>query len=192
MFDIYLIHGLHSKPFVFLPMEYTLRYYIPNSNVYRVGYPTKLSLKESVKHVSNEIEKNSTKESNIILIGHSLGGIIAKNLHKHNWNIKKSIFISSPLKGSFVLDFIENKLPSINNIFCKDPIFSDIKSQNGEEPPHDYYTISTCWLNTEFDGRVFKNTCILNEEKHTHFSFSDHTIALIDPRVINHIINLIN
>lgn len=37
------------------------------------------------------------RSEEIILIGQSMGGVVANNLHTKGWKIKKAIYVGSPL-----------------------------------------------------------------------------------------------
>lgn len=86
------IHGLNSSHLSFSHVIKEL-----GAGNYPASYQSRQSLHLSVKEVLLQIPKKEP----VILVGHSLGGVIAMNIaHSKLRNVKKVITISSPLGGS--------------------------------------------------------------------------------------------
>lgn len=126
-----------------------------------------------------------SKEHSIVVIGQSIGGVIADNLHRKGWSIEKAIYIESPLHGANLLNQLEACLPTwVSNMFRKLP-YEYLKTKEPEqEPPHAYKTISMgSWSN--FDGCVYRKEATLTEEHHTHLAWADHRTIFANPRFVD-------
>ena len=183
---VFLLHGVGGHTITLLPLEFYLKK-IGYKRTFIISYPVDYfdCLDKNVDYVDEEMEKFADKEKEkVIIIGQSMGGIVANNLHKKGWNIQKSIYIGSPLHGANLLNQLESILPNTikNNLNKKPYDYLKNKTQE-EEPPHDYHTISMGWFYSNFDGCVYKEETILNEENHTHLYWADHRIVFIDPRL---------
>ncbi len=114
---IILLHGLGGfigPDFTALSLKPMKSYLEFNNyiNVYIVKYPSdESSIDESLEHVDGELTKLVDKDTEeIIVIGQSMGGVIAFNLHTKGWNIKRSISIGSPLHGARLITQVEGGL----------------------------------------------------------------------------------
>lgn len=205
---IILLHGLGG----FIGPEFTalslapLKSYLEfnnYTNVNIVKYPSdKFSIEESLDYVDNEILKIANKETDkIIVIGQSMGGVIAFNLHTRGWDLKLSLSIGSPLHGARLITQVEERLKENlpENIF--DYLHKSIKCQGHialqnksiqEEPPHDYRTISLGWFNYDFDGCVYKDEAIINPDKNLHLAWADHRTVFLNPRLWYHVKKILN
>lgn len=190
---IFLLHGLGSHTITFLPLVTYLKY--KGYTTHAISYPVdKLStIKESVDYVDQQISQIIDKNTEIIVIGQSMGGVIANNLHTKGYLIKKAIYIGSPLHGANLLNQLERTLPTfIRNYFNKPPYDILKDKQREEEPPHDYNTISMGWFNSDFDGCVYKNETMLDSTHHKHFSYADHRTFFANPRLWLHVHKLVD
>jgi pimeloyl-ACP methyl ester carboxylesterase len=92
MKTVIFIHGLNSS---YLSFSYLVKEL--GAGNYTASYKSRQSLNLSIEEILLQIPK---KEA-VVLVGHSLGGIIAMNIaHMKIRNITKVITISSPLSGS--------------------------------------------------------------------------------------------
>lgn len=192
--DIFLIHGIGSSKFTFLPLKMYLNKYGYN-NVHPLSYDAnnkKFSKSlESINEQILQILKNEDDE--IVVIGQSYGGVICNNLHRKGRNILKSICICSPLHGAKIVGLIEDNIPTFVSNILKNKALEFLRDKDLEEkPPHDFHTISFGWFNTEFDGCVYKHETVLDPEKHTHISWCDHRIGFLDIRLFNEVYNVLN
>ena len=208
---IILLHGLGGligNSFTRLSL-YPLKKYLVfkgYNNVHIISYPAdELTIEKSVEFVSNEISNITTKEKDIIIIGQSMGGVIAFNMHTMGWKICLTISIASPLHGARLITQVEN---SIKNNLCEsvsEYITKKIKGQGHIdlqnkstfnkkqlEPPHKYKTISLGWFNSEFDGCVYKDEAVIEEEQNLHLAWADHRTIFLNPRLWYHVHNIID
>jgi pimeloyl-ACP methyl ester carboxylesterase len=89
--SVHFIHGLNSShhSFAYLAKELGLKA--------KIDYESHQALTDSVLQVAKQLPKNEP----IILVGHSLGGVIAMLIaHAKTHDIQKVVTISSPLAGS--------------------------------------------------------------------------------------------
>jgi len=192
--NIFLIHGIGSNTLSFLPLKLYLNRY-GFKKVYSIDYPVnKYEFEESLKIVNNKIIKilNNDDNKEIVVIGQSFGGNISNSLHKMGRNIIKSICICSPLHGAKLVNMIESKIPKfVSNILRNKP-FEYLKDKDDDEkPPHDFHTISFGWFTSDFDGCVYKHETMLDPEKHTHITWTDHRTGFLDPRLFKEVFKVL-
>lgn len=195
---IILIHGLAGiagTSFIHLslyPLKKYLEYY-NHKNVYIIKYPSDyLTIENSLEYVSQEILKVTNKETEIIIVGQSMGGVIAFNLHNLGWKIKMAISVGSPLNGARLITQIENVIKKNTPKSIYDLTVWLLKTQGHIElqkemkqktPPHKYKTISLGWCNSNFDGCVYKDEAIISEENNIHLCWADHRTIFLNPRL---------
>jgi hypothetical protein len=191
---IFLLHGLGSHTITFLPMELYLNS-IGYENTYKLSYPVDDydTVDGSVDYVDKEMEKYACKDKDeVILIGQSMGGVVANNIHKKGWKVLYAVYIGSPLHGARLLNQLEKIVPTnIRDALYKKPYGILQKCTRASEPDHDYNTISMGWFNTEFDGCVYKDEVVLNEDKHVHLCWADHRTIFANPRLWTLVGNLL-
>jgi pimeloyl-ACP methyl ester carboxylesterase len=184
MEPVVLLHGLHSHPATFYPLERFLnkKGYL---NTHAIRYNAD---QENLNLILNEVDeilsKKIDREDKIIVIGQSLGGLVANNLHKKGWKIKIGIYIGSPLHGAKLIRQVSNYVPEFIISWFRCPAWNILDGKEmEEEPPHDYHTISMGWWDSTFDARVYKEETILDPEKHTHLENEDHGFVFLKPRL---------
>lgn len=187
---VLLLHGLGGKAKLsFLGISGYLRYAMGYKNIHIPTYPADQhdDLDSCLNFIDDYLlDIGLNKEDRLIIIGQSMGGVYAHNLHKKGWeNIFLSISIGSPLKGASILHSAEKYLPA----FIKDPLNKppyDYLKKNIEqsEPPHPYHCVTMGWFyGTNFDGCVFRDEAYLDEKNSTHYEFSDHRFFNFSPRL---------
>jgi esterase/lipase len=182
---VILLHGLGENPITLFPLEKYLNF-CGYSNTLRFRYPVdSLDFEDSLDFVDQEISKVVDKENEeIIVIGQSMGGVIANNLHRKGWTIKMAVYIGSPLHGANFLNQLESILPTFIRNFMFKKSYKFLQDKKPEPiPPHKYHTISMSWPFTEFDGCVYKRETILDEKNHTHLRWADHRTIFANPRL---------
>ena len=183
---IFLLHGLGSHAVTLLPLEMYLNS-MGFQNTHRVSYPVDYfdTVEKSVEYVDSELSQFAEKEKDeIVLIGQSMGGVVANNLHKKGWKVRKAVYIGSPLHAAQLLNQLESFLPTkIRDFLYKKPYDILKDKEREEEPPHDYHTVSMGWFNSRFDGCVYVDEAKLDEGKHTHLGWADHRTIFANPRL---------
>lgn len=167
---IFIIHGIGCTQNDILPLKINLMKH-GHINVYVVKYrPNYTSFETSLDDVDRYMRGYITKETEITLIGHSYGGVIANSIHKKGWRIKHAIYVAAPLNGSSIIKKFEWCAPILRAPACQ-----YLKSKDKDDPPpHLFTTISMGWFWSKFDGKLFKRETIINPSNHIHISFSDH------------------
>ena len=204
---IILLHGLGGLlgPQYAKLTLYPLKSYIEHhkyTNVHIITYPSDdLTIVQSIEYVSNEISKLADKEKEIIIIGQSMGGVIAFNMHSAGWKIRLSISIGSPLHGARLITQIEDSLrgnlreQDFSYLLQKIKGLGHIELQKKKrqlQPPHRYKTITMGWFNSNFDGCVYKDEAIIDPIHNAHLSWSDHRTIFINPRLWYVVHNIIH
>lgn len=131
-----------------------------------------------------KIAEIADRNKPIIVIGQSMGGVIANSLHKKQWDITIAIYIGSPLHGARLLNHLDSNLPTvIRDWFYKSGYDHLLTKEQEPAPPHPYHTISMAWPFTDFDGCVYKDEATIEEDKHTHLGWADHRTVFLNPRL---------
>ncbi len=192
---VFLIHGLGPTLISvasLAPLEWILKYNgFPETH--RIVYPVNESeFDEMVEYVDNEMSKITDRSSKVILIGQSMGGVVANSLHMKGWDIEYAIYIGSPLNGARLINKLDNILPTmIRNLMYKKPYGYLMSKKNEPEPPHQYHTISMSWPGTMFDGCVYRDEATLNAANSTHLYCADHRTVFLDPRLWASVVGLL-
>lgn len=184
---VFLLHGLGSHPITLHPLERHL-----NKNGWMrtkaISYnPDRENIEEAVDEVDRILSFYADKQSEqIILIGQSMGGVISNKMHTRGWNIKKAIYIGSPLHGARMVNVVENWFGNTLASLMRSPAWKPLsKGEKVKEPPHDYHTISMGWYNSSWDSRVFKDETMLHPLKHTHLAGEDHCLVFMKKRLFD-------
>jgi hypothetical protein len=198
---LFLLHGLGSHPITLFPLKIYLMYIKGFTNVHNIEYSVdNVDINDSINDANEKMARLCNKEINeIIIIGQSMGGVIASKLHTKGWKIKKIITIGSPLHGARILNQLNSALPSwISNFLRRNSYTYLMTKEKEKEPPHDYHTISMSWPFTDFDGCVYKDEAMFTKdeamftkEKHTHLKWADHRTIFTNPRLWITVGNLI-
>lgn len=181
---IFLLHGLGSHPITLLPLEI----YLNSKGFSRtksIKYnPDRTDIDSTLDEVDQKLSEYVDKYSEeIILIGQSMGGVVANKMHTKGWKIKKAIYIGSPLHGARMVNIVD-VLPEFIIKFLRSPAWELLrKCERSEEPPHDYHTISMGWYDTEWDSRVFIDETMLDPDKHIHLKGEDHCLVFLKPKL---------
>jgi len=184
---IILLHPIYGFSSLLLPIKILLKIK-GYKNVHIIKYDSNKCIDKCIDTVHNSMMKKvDLKKDTVIIIGQSFGGVIALELHKKKWNIKKTVSIASPLNGCSILNKIKNTFPKVyETLYVKS--FDDIKSKKSfNPPPHDYTTITASIPLLDFDGCLYKDECIIEENRNIHVPYSNHIFILFSPSVLYHL-----
>jgi len=161
--------------------------------VHVLGYASaKHDLDTLVRTVFSQIMTilNGNTVRPIALIGHSLGGVITHQIVTGGSipnPIRCTVLIAAPLHGSSLARLAQ--WTSITQWFGG-PVLTDLASLCTPTPiplPN-VHTLSSGWFGLGIDGRVSKHNTTLVGASHRHFPWSDHSLMMLDRRVINHLV----
>jgi len=138
-------------------------------------------LDECLDSIDISLQQHINKSTPIVVIGNSMGGVMAMHLHSRGWTIKKAIAVAAPLNGAGMFRLLEDNLPSsLFNVFYQPGYAYLRRTDKLAEPPHPYCTVS---FGPGFDGNVFESDTILNAKNHTGFFLGTHFSLVMDPMV---------
>ena len=189
---VILLHGLGPRVITGLslvPLELYLNHVCGYKNTHRIRYPVNTMMpREMVDDVSKTmigLGLGLGDDDEIMVIGQSMGGVVANMLHTKGWNISKAVYIGSPLNGARLLKQIESILPTFVKDMLMKPAYHYlmIPSMRAAVPPHDFHTISMAWPFTDFDGCVYRDEACIHADHHTHLAFADHRSVFLNPRL---------
>lgn len=184
MHTVVLLHGLGAHPWTLWPLQQYLKYQKVYGAFYNLKYEADRYdvLEDLVHHVDEVMLKAGIgKDRSLVLIGQSMGGVVANELHRKGWHIHKALYIGSPLHGARLITQLEGLLKLTG--FFKPPYALLQHKARAIEPPHMYHTISMGWGLSAFDGCVYRPETMLHPDKHTHLSWADHRFVFADPRL---------
>lgn len=183
---ILLLHGLGSHTLTLKPLELFLKFKSKYKNIYNIKYDLEFehyldALDELRNKINNIFDISNDK---LIIIGQSMGGVMAHLLHTKGWNVIKSISIGSPIHGANIVNYLEYYLPKCIKRKCFRKSYNYLKKcESIKKPPHPYHTISMSWFYSNFDGCVFTNEAKFDNNNHTHLNFADHRTIFMNPRL---------
>lgn len=137
------------------------------------------------------MEKKIDKEQSVIVIGHSLGGLVGSRLHTKGWKIDLLITVGSPLKGAAILKYFNQIIPKIMQKPFMTPVKKNLYRMIDDiidEPPHPYHCFTMSLPTSDnFDGCIFVNEARFKDEHHTHLPYADHWLIFVNPRLLTRI-----
>lgn len=180
---IVLLHGLGATPITLWPLEAYLKW-CGHESVRRVAYPVdRLSTDDAVLYVSRRLAE-MTDARDIVVVGQSMGGVVANRLHRHGWNVLLGVYIGSPLHGARALRQIQATVPTAAWRWIHKPPYDYLMTKPREAaPPHPVETISMGWGWSSFDGCVYRDEATLDPAHHQHLSWADHRTVFANPRL---------
>jgi esterase/lipase len=188
LFKIILVHGIHCNANTLSPFKWTLNK-AGYTNVKTITYLNsgKYSLNDSIESANYELNKIVTKKEPIVLVGQSLGGIVAHNMYKYNYNIIGGYYMVTPFNGSRLLQyyFNNNKFIEIYPKYNKQ-IFTDINELSKYNSLNEIYNFPIRTISGgifDFDSKIFKDETILDKRYHKHIPFTTHGSVIYSPRV---------
>jgi pimeloyl-ACP methyl ester carboxylesterase len=182
-----LIHGAGSHSATMVPIAMQLQR-LGYTNIINVGYDCSGTLEESIASVSSKIEHAITTP--LLVIGHSLGGVIGYELQKRQaFRVHHLITIASPLHGSRLAKRAASSsyMPTRTVYKC----LADRLDRTHKPPKCTYNTISCGWFGSQFDLCVWSNEAQFEPHRHKHFYCHDHRMAVVSPFVLAHLASLL-
>lgn len=182
---VILLHGLAHWPFVWLSdlAMSPLGVYLGNKghDVRRETYEGDTedhdAIVERIASIVDQIE------GRVVLVGHSYGGVIARSVARRRGDrICTVVAIASPLNGAAMLDWMTANYPSLVNKSKGYELIRAIEP-NVDIAPVKFYSVSVGRPgNPEFDTCVYRSEATA-PDGHAHIDWSEHRLAVLDPRV---------
>lgn len=173
---ILAIHGAFSTPYVFNYIQHKLDNYTFDHFSYQDKY----------KNVSTVIEDCNTKithdNEDVIILGHSLGGVIGANLLS-NKKVKGLVTLASPVGGIKMNFYASNflfKRTFIQEITPFSPVIVSCKDniELTKKPVYNIITTSgfSPFMNNENDGVVTIESQLIKHSKQIYVAANHHEI----------------
>jgi pimeloyl-ACP methyl ester carboxylesterase len=170
---VFILHGLGERTWTLSLFVWYLK--LNNwPRVYTPHWPANTCLLEDcLDALDREMQTYANKSEPIMVIGNSMGGVMAYHLHTRDWNILVSVSVASPIKGSKLYKDLKSNLPSvIFNYFHQPGHLYLERTEQPPAPPHPWFTLGL-YFGREFDLHVFLSDMpSVNRTKMwgTHFS----------------------
>lgn len=135
--DLLLIHGAWSSKNAFNYLQEKLKKHKAIGDVYHLEYDINCTDFDSIIRNGNQLIDSATRE--VVVIGHSLGGLFALNLHDHD-KVRAIVTVASPLSGipinRFVGMLLTYRSPCLSNIFHMSDFINDTHGKEYTKPIH--------------------------------------------------------
>ena len=179
---VFLLHGLGERTWT-MQLFVTFLHIRGWTNVYTPHWPANTcQLEDCLDALDKEMQLYANKSQPILVVGNSMGGVMAHHLHTRNWNILVSYSIAAPLKGAQLYRHLKKILPTMIFDFFHQPGHDYLeRTEAPPNPPHTWYTVS---FNTlyDFDGQVHLLDTLIYKRQHITMTGFHFSLAL-DPAV---------
>ena len=196
---IFLIHGLMANA--------TLNFFLLSRRLKNKGFKDihalsyssftmdlETATKSCHKQILNVLHEDNSTEP-IVLLGNSIGGVIAYNLLNTDLNVRLLIMIASPIKGCRFLDGMWDSVKSTIRHLTPVPILRDLCNKEDRsiiEPSVPYYTITSSLPSDEhYDGAIHRDDAVIDEGRNFHISKCSHTFLAIDRRCAEAVLGML-
>jgi hypothetical protein len=135
------------------------------------------------------------KSEPMVVIGNSMGGVLAYHLPQYGWNVQQAFYVASPLNGSSMLRWMANaeKPESERGSFwprvAKEMVYAGpyeylIKGHELAAPSHPYWTVTPRLdlAGIQSDGYVTVSDATLENDRDVALHHSGHFALAMDPR----------
>jgi hypothetical protein len=185
---IVLLHGLNVGPNSMRPLAWYLRLCMghdgPAVVIPRYDTAGITSLAVLLARVSASLDHElrrvgAGRDATLFVIGQSLGGIAAVNLHACGWLVAHAVTWGAPLHGARYIGVARCRWP-FGSVLLRDPTYDFLLGPNLQQaPPHSFRTISFGMFTSSFDGCVHRDEATLDEQFHTHEHNIGHATAAL-------------
>lgn len=152
-----------------------------------IRYHPDMGFSSAMEDVDKKIQQVANKkEDKIFVIGLFFGGLIANNLHRLGWKIRKGIYVASPMQGPSAYETIRES----SNFFKyadSEPYEWISAKDREEEPPHEFHTISLGLWNSNNDGLLRKVDTMIDGNHHTHVKWTSRWTPFFTPPLFSKI-----
>lgn len=116
---------------------------------------------------------SGSRDTSFVVIGNSMGGVLAYYLPLYGYNVSKAFYVVAPLNGSRAIQWM-NSQASFGKLVAEKAVGEgswSYLSQNHDlpQPNHAYWTMTRSLLDLSddyrFDGHVFRQEAIIESER---------------------------
>jgi pimeloyl-ACP methyl ester carboxylesterase len=192
---VIILHGLGNRIWTLIGLEWYLNWH-GFTDVHRPQYNADALPISAANQVSNILMErfHDDQTQPIVVIGNSMGGLVAVELARFGWKIELAIMINSPLNGATLLRELDDMLPVRVMDVCggNTPTYTYLKRRVAcPIPPHPYKTIGTNLPFLNFDALVYEKDAMIEPEHHHRIGWGSHHTVIVDPRVYFEILRIL-
>lgn len=188
---ILLLHGLGERTFTFyLFLEYLRQLDI--TNVVTPHWPANTCQMpdECVAQLESSTAGLLNKSEPMIVIGNSMGGVLAYHLPNYGWNVQKAFYVAAPLNGTYIVKQLREweRAGSINTGYARALVGKGavdyLSSGHDLQPPnHSYWTITPRLPYLSYtDSHILVEEGIIEDTRNVPITWSSHFALAIDGR----------
>lgn len=184
---VFVLHGLGERTDTLQGFVAYLKH-CGWKNVYTPRWPANTChLEDCLNALDLAMQQNASKTEPILVIGNSMGGIMAYHLHMRNWTIAASYSVASPLKGSYFYRNLKLILPSVIWEFFHQSGHDYLNRKDMPlPPPHPWFTVGFDLVDG-FDGQVHLLDMLDSTDTLNHTTLVGHHFSLaLEPRIWRH------
>lgn len=186
---ILLLHGLGGRVWT-MALFVSFLSQLGFTNVYTPQWPSVTCDMpgECINALAPQLDSwlNGSRDTSFVVIGNSMGGVLAYHLPRWGYNISKAFYVAAPLNGSRAVQWM-NRQASFGQLVAEQAVGEGswfYLSQNHylAPPDHTYWTMTRSLLDLgddyRFDGHVFHKEAVIESDRDVHGSGSHFDLAI--------------
>jgi pimeloyl-ACP methyl ester carboxylesterase len=185
---ILLLHGLGGRVWT-MALFVSFLSQLGFTNVYTPQWPSVTCDMpgECINALAPQLDSwlNGSRDTSFVVIGNSMGGVLAYYLPRWGYNVSKAFYVATPLNGSRAVQWM-NKQASFGQLVAEQAVGEGswfYLSQNHylAPPGHAYWTMTRSLLDLgddyRFDGHVFHKEAVIESDRDVHGSGGHFDLA---------------
>lgn len=138
-----------------------------------------------VLSLEKDLAGQLNKSEPLIVIGNSMGGVLAYHLPQFGWNVQKAFYVAAPLTGSAAIRWTTREVSRFmaESLVGAEPYVYLSEFHKIPPPQHEYWTITPRLFTSDFDTHVWTEDSVLDPSRDLPIYFSSHFGLIADSRL---------